>query len=198
MKRYTILILSLLTVAFFAWPFLEGYSKRPAGDFETEMGSNRLQDGLYQEAITYFDEALLIEPTHRGAMMGRAIAFLQMGEEEKALTALDELIAFLRDTLSEDDKTGKGVLAAAFANRGITHDRRGEHHKALEDYIQSLVIDREAVSGPGLIDKVLYGDERLSTVQTRARYLHEQFQLPEADRLLSIPVLDGEQRMYKP
>ena len=96
------------------------------------------------------------------------------------------------------DATGRGVLAAAYANRGIVHDRQGEYAKALEDYIGALKVDEGAVEGPGVIHKILYGSDRVSTVRDRARYLHEQLQKPEAERVMRIPELDARQRMHKP
>jgi hypothetical protein len=35
-------------------------------------------------------------------------------------------------------------------------------------------------------------------VLKRAQYIYEQLQLPEGQRLMRIPELDAEQRMYKP
>ena len=90
------------------------------------------------------------------------------------------------------------VLAGAYANRGIVYDRQGDYEKALESYIEGLKVDEEAVSGPGVINKILYGLQKPSSVRDRARYIYEQLQLPEDQRLLSIPEIDAQQRMFKP
>ena len=55
-----------------------------------------------------------------------------------------------------------------------------------------------SVEGPGVVHKILYGSDRVSSVRDRAQYLYEQLQLPEEERLLSIPELDELQRMHRP
>jgi hypothetical protein len=69
---------------------------------------------------------------------------------------------------------------------------------ALKDYVASLKIDREAVSGPGIMHKILYGEARPATVRKRAIYIIEQLKLPPEKRLLRLPEVDKKQRMYKP
>jgi len=197
--RRFVMLLALLTVgAFVFWDVLEGFVSRAPGDFNTEIGSQRLEDGLYDEAIENFDKALEEAPNHRGALMGRALVFIQTERYEDAIAELDSLIRFLEETLEPDDRTGRGVLAAAYANRGIVYDRLAQYEKALENYVQALNTDGETVEGPGVIHKILYDSEKVSSVRDRAIYLHEQLQLPEEERVLRIPELDAKQRMYKP
>jgi hypothetical protein len=73
----------------------------------------------------------------------------------------------------------------------------GQYEKALKDYVQALKTDEGAVEGPGVIDKILYSASP-STVRKRAIYLHQQLALPKEERLLHVPELDAQQRMYKP
>lgn len=171
---------------------------REPGDFETRMGDQRLQDGLYDQALQHFEQALEAAPDHRGALMGRALVFIQTERYDEALAQLDHLIVFLTDTLEDDDATGRGALAAAYANRGIVHDRRADYEMALASYAQALRVDEDSVSGPGFLHKILYGSEDVSTVRDRAEYLAEQLKLPAAQRLLRVPELDEKQRMHKP
>lgn len=168
------------------------------GDFETKMGDQRLEDELYDEALAHFDQALVEAPDHRGALMGRALVFIQSERYPEAIAELDYLVDFLSENLEDDDLTGRGVLAAAYANRGIVHDRLGQYEKALEDYVAALKVDEETVEGPGIVHKILHGSERVSTVRDRAIYISEQLKLPEEERLLRLPELDDRQRMYKP
>ena len=108
------------------------------------------------------------------------------------------LIQFLNRTLKPDDRTGIGVLAAAYANRGILHDQAGRYEKALADYIAALKTDAGVLEGPSLFDKIIYGTPRPSTVRDRAIYLKQQLALPPDKRILRVPEVDAEQRMYKP
>jgi tetratricopeptide (TPR) repeat protein len=118
--------------------------------------------------------------------------YLEANEE------LNYLINFLEKNLEGDDKTGKGTLAAAYANRGIIKDRDEDYEGALRDYVKALGIDYEAVAGPGLGTIILNYKFKSSSVKERALYLNEQLQLPEDERVLKIERLDAGQVMHKP
>ena len=197
LKRFIILLAALTVVAVIGSDLMEGFLTREPGDYETEMGSNRLEDGLYDAALAHYDEALEQAPDHRGALMGRAIVFIRTERLDDAMAEFDYLIDFLNRNLEPDDTTGTGTLAAAYANRGRIHDLRGNYEKALDDYIAALNTDEETVS-PGVVHKLLYATGKTSSVRNRAQYIYEQLQLPEDQRLMRIPELDAEQRMYKP
>ena len=111
---------------------------------------------------------------------------------------LTYLINFLEKNLEDDDRTGIGTLAAAYANRGIIKDRNKNYEEALKDYVKALGIDHEAVAGPGLGTVILNYKFKSSSVKERALYLNEQLQLPEDERVLSIEELDKGQVMHKP
>lgn len=197
--RRFIFLMALLTIASFVfWDILKAYVARPPGDFEVEMGSQRLEDGLYAEALDYYGQALAEMPDHRGALMGRALVFIQQDRLADAEAELDHLIASLRKNLAPDDWTGIGALAAAYANRGIVRDRQGRHEEALIDYALALKTDEDTVDGPGIVWKILHDTEDLSTVRKRAVYLQQQLKLPEEQRVMTDPDLDAKQRMYKP
>lgn len=168
------------------------------GDYYVREGDIRLGDGKYDQALASFNKALEEMPDHRGALMGRALTYIQTERYDEAIAELDYLIQYLDSTLNEDDPTGRGVLAAAYSNRGIVYDRLGQYEAALDNYIAALNADRETVSGPGIVHKILYGSEGVSTVRKRAQYIYEQLQLPESERVMRVPELDEKQRMYKP
>ena len=130
--------------------------------------------------------------------MGKAIACLQSGRSAEAQAAFTHLIERLGSNLAADDATGRAVLAGAYANRGILYDREARYDAALADYRRALAIDAGAVEGPGLMDKILFGNAQPSTVAKRAAYLEQQLSLPKDRRLLRVPELDARQRMYKP
>ena len=181
------------------WSLLKPYLfDAPPGDYEARQGDILLTDGKYDAAIERFDAALAVSPDHRGALMGKGIAFLQSGRPAQAEAVFTHLIDMLPRTLAADDATGRGVLSGAYANRGILHDRLGRYEAALADYEQALAIDPEAIEGPGLLHRILYGDAHPAAVRQRAAYLQRQLALPESERVMRVPELDERQRMYKP
>ncbi|MEN8194982.1 MAG: tetratricopeptide repeat protein [Pseudomonadota bacterium] len=198
LRRFVIYMGVALLVLIPVTLFWHEIADRPPGDYETKVGDIRLKDKKYDEALAAFDEALKESPNHRGAMMGRALVFIRTKQNDKAVAELTALIDFLTKTLQKDDPTGRATLAAAYANRGIVHDREGRYKKALEDYVKALQTDEDTVSGPGLIDKILYGTPRPSTVRKRAQYIYEQLKLPPEKRLMRVPKIDAGQRMHKP
>ena len=195
-RRYVFIMGITLAVVFALWIFLA--PGRAPGDFHTQTGDIRLGSGKYDEALEQFDLALEEMPDHRGALMGRALVFIHTGQDARAVDQLTYLIDYLHRTLAEDDLTGQGTLAAAYANRGIVHDRNGRHEEALEDYRAALRTDPETLEGPGLLDRIVHGTPRPSTVAKRAAYLEAQFKLPEDQRVMLMPEVDAKERTYKP
>jgi len=191
--------MAILTfVMFTVWGFVRSFMDRPAGDYETEVCDIRLKDKKYEQALEAANKALNQTPNHRGAMMCKALVFISEKKYTEADKVLSNLIIFLEKTLEDDDKTGIGTLAAAYANRGIIKDRNKNYEEALKDYIRALGIDHEAVAGPGLGTVILNYKFKSSSVKERALYLNEQLQLPEDERVLSIKELDEGQVMHKP
>ena len=198
LKRFVIYMAILTFVMFTVWALVRSFMNRPPGDYETEVCDMRLKDKLYDEAMQAANVALEKTPNHRGAIMCKALVFISQKMYLEAKQELDYLINFLEKNLEVDDKTGKGTLAAAYANRGIIKDRNKNYEEALQDYVKALGIDYEAVAGPGLGTIILNYKFKSSSVKERALYLNEQLQLPEAERVLSIKELDEGQVMHKP
>ena len=191
--------MAILTfVMFTIWGFVRSFMDRPPGDYETEVCDIRLKDKKYDQALEAANTALDKTPNHRGAMMCKALVFISEKKYIEADKVLTSLIIFLEKNLEDDDKTGKGTLAAAYANRGIIKDRNKNYEGALKDYVKALGIDHEAVAGPGLGTVILNYKFKSSSVRERALYLNEQLQLPEDERVLSIEELDAGQVMHKP
>ena len=198
LKRFVIYMAILTFVMFTVWGFVRSFMDRPAGDYETEVCDIRLKDKKYEEALEEANKALSKTPNHRGAMMCKALVFISEKKYIEADTVLTDLIIFLETNLEDDDKTGIGTLAAAYANRGIIKDRNKKYEEALKDYVKALGIDHESVAGPGLGTIILNYKFKSSSVKERALYLNEQLQLPENERVLSIKELDEGQVMHKP
>ena len=191
--------MAILTfVMFTVWALVRSFMDSPPGDYETEVCDMRLKDKLYDKAIQAANTALEKTPNHRGAIMCKALVFISQKMYLEANEELNYLINFLEKNLEDDDKTGIGTLAAAYANRGIIKDRNKNYEEALRDYVKALGIDNEAVAGPGLGTIILNYKFKSSSVKERALYLNEQLQLPEDERVLSIKELDEGQVMHKP
>ena len=198
LKRFIIYMAILTFVMFTVWGFVRSFMDRPPGDYETEVCDIRLKDKKYKQALEAANKALDKTPNHRGAMMCKALVFISEKNYVEADKILTNLIIFLEKNLEDDDKTGIGTLAAAYANRGIIKDRNKNYEDALKDYAKALGVDHEAVAGPGLGTIILNYKFKSSSVKERALYLNEQLQLPEEERILSIEELDEGQVMHKP
>ena len=198
LKRFIVYMAILTFVMFTVWALIRSFMNRPPGDYETEVCDNRLKDKLYDKAIQAANTALEKTPNHRGAIMCKALVFISQKMYLEANEELNYLINFLEKTIEDDDLTGIGTLAAAYANRGIIKDRNKNYEEALQDYVKALGIDHESVAGPGLGTIILNYKFKSSSVKERALYLNEQLQLPENERILSIKELDEGQVMHKP
>ena len=198
LKRFVIYMAILTFVMFTVWALVRSFMNRPPGDYETEVCDMRLKDKLYDKAIQAANTALERSPNHRGAIMCKALVFISQKMYLEANEELNYLINFLEKNLKDDDLTGVGTLAAAYANRGIIKDRQKNYEGALKDYVKALGIDHESVAGPGLGTIILNYKFKSSSVKERALYLNEQLQLPENERILSIKELDEGQVMHKP
>ena len=198
LKRFIIYMAILTFVMFTLWALVRSFMNRPPGDYETEVCDMRLKDKLYDKAMLAANTALEKTPNHRGALMCKALVFISQKMYIEANAELSYLINFLEKNIEDDDRTGVGTLAAAYANRGIVKDRNKDYQGALQDYIKALGIDHEAVAGPGLGTIILNYKFKSSSIKERALYLNEQLQLPEDQRVLSIKELDEGQVMHKP
>ena len=198
LKRFIIYMAILTFVMFTVWALVRSFMNRPPGDYETEVCDIRLKDKKYNEAIDAANIALEKTPNHRGAIMCKALVYISQKQYREATDQLDYLIKFLKKNIEDDDPTGRGTLAAAYANRGIIKDRKENYEGALEDYLKALRVDSESVEGPGFGTVILNYKFKSSSVRERAIYIQEQLQLPEDERVLKIKKLDEGQVMHKP
>ena len=86
-------------------------------------------DGNFKEALDNYEIAISEYPEFVHAKRGRARSLMQLGKDQQALEAFDEV-------LSLDPNS-----AVSFANRGILQDRMGLYAKAIEDYERAIEMD---------------------------------------------------------
>ncbi len=180
------LLLLLLFVAIVAFVLYWRTSVEDTpGDYHVKTGNYRLQDGQYDRAIAEFELALEANAGHPLAYLGIALALMHQKRYEASLEAFDR-------SLTLDNS-----LAVAYADRGILYDRMGQHALALQDYRRALDLDPKLANGPGWLWRFLRNvSERPPTIADRAAYLEAELRKAPADRLLSLPEIDAQQRMY--
>ena len=184
--RTPAIVLLVVTAIFGAFLYWRTQVEDVPGDYHVRQGNYRLEDGQHHEAIKEFELALAKTPGHRDAHFGLALTYLRMGRLDDARAKLDEVI-------ERDPEFG-----AAYADRGIVHDRLGLHEAALADYRRALELEPKLAEGPGWIWRFLRNiDEKPPTIADRADYLEAELAKPPEERVLQVPEVDDEQRMYK-
>ena len=146
LRRFIILMGCLLLFFVIGLPFLKNYLQQEPGDYYTRKGDQELSSGNYADAMKSFDKALEERPDHRGALMGRALVLIQTERYGEAVSELTYLIETLERTLTDDDPTGRGALSAAYANRGVIHDREAATSRPL-DRLREVAADRRRRHG---------------------------------------------------
>jgi tetratricopeptide (TPR) repeat protein len=188
-KHYNILMAFaiLLTVAWLGWSVYEAVIVETVpGDSRYLAGNSYFEDGRYNEALTEYQAALAINPDHIHAERGKARSLMQLGRSSEALAVFDDLVKKYPD------------FAASYANRGILYDRMGRFQAAMQDYEKALQLDPNLADGPHWLTRFLRNQpQRPPTIADRARYLKEQLDKPESERVLRLPEEDKRQRPYK-
>jgi tetratricopeptide (TPR) repeat protein len=180
---FALLILVGMAALIYYWRV--GSETNP-GDFQVKKGNYRLEDGQYDEAIREFSLALDKDPKHVYAHLGLAITYMQMERYDEAEAKFNKTIELAPE------------MAAAYADRGILYDRTEQYQLALSDYKKALTLDSEILEGPGFLWRFMRNvDKKPPGIAERAAYLETELQKPPAERLLNVPELDLEQRMYK-
>ncbi len=181
-----VVVLVIMVAAVGLYIYGRVFHEATPGDYHVRKGNYRLEDGQFLKAEEEFKLALDQNPEHKMAHFGLALAYIQMEQYDKAMEKIETV-------LKMDPE-----MAWAYANRGILHDRTGRYRMALADYQKALELDPEVAKGPGVLWRFLRNvAEKPPTIADRARYIEEQLALPPEERVLSIPELDEEQRMYK-
>ena len=93
------------------------------------LGTEHLQQGKYDQAISVFNKALELNPRYVEAYLNRGIAYRNKGQHDQAVSDYDK-------ALQIDPKD-----ARAYCNRGNAHIEKGQYDKALADYNKALEIN---------------------------------------------------------
>jgi tetratricopeptide (TPR) repeat protein len=156
------------------------------GEYEVRKGNYRLEDGQYEEALEQFGLALEADSESVRAYQGIAVTYLQVGRLKEAVEIFTKVV------------TLDPAYAIAYADRGIALDRLGRHEEALRDYRKAIEIEPDIVKGPGFLWRFMRNiSEKPPSIQQRVNYIEEELKKPPAERKLSLPEMDDDQRMYK-
>lgn len=101
----------------------------------SSMGADCLQDELFIPALSNFDKALSLHPSHKVSLKGRASAYMAMGDYDKALTDYRSLLE-----ISEPDPELLILMAEAY-------HKAGDNVNALE---RCMAVEDLAKDGPKL------------------------------------------------
>jgi len=86
------------------------------------------EDGKYEEAITYFDKALAIDPNDIGSLLQKGIALSALGKHEEAITYFDKGLAI------------NASYTPLLFNKGNALADLGKHEEAISYYDKFLAI----------------------------------------------------------
>lgn len=185
-RNLTTPVIALTVLILFGY-FYYQYTVREniPGENRYRMANKYLEDSDYEEALNIFDEVLASHPEYGDAYMGRAITLMQLHEFEKSRQDFDRALA-----LDEH-------FSAAYANRGILNDRTGRYEEAVKDYRKAIELNPDLAEGPGWLWRFLRNvHEKPPTISDRADYIEAELKKPAAERLLRVPEIDEQQRMY--
>ena len=93
------------------------------------LGTEHLQQGEYDQAISDYNKALEITPKYAEAYLNRGIAYRNKGQHDQALSDYGKVLQI-------DPKD-----ARAYCNRGNAHLEKGRYDKAISDYSKALEIN---------------------------------------------------------
>ena len=108
-------------------------NKKDAGPFADFIGVELGKRGLNQEALTFFDKALKIDPRYASAWYNKGVALYNLGRYEEAITCCEK-------ALEIDPK-----YTSAWNNKGVALNNLGRYEEAITCYDKALGLDPKCV-----------------------------------------------------
>jgi len=103
------------------------------GSALARLGQTLTGEGCHAEAIEAFSQALSLKPNSRSIREWRAACYLQLGDYEKALADMEDVV------------TIDPSYASGYNNRGLCFLLKGRIGKALEDLSKAIELDPKHV-----------------------------------------------------
>ena len=105
-------------------------------DFDfLQRGREAFANEQYEEAVTYFIQAVEFNPNQVEAKVLLGYAFSRNQDYEQAIAAFTQAIEQHPDKLQNVES----VLGATWYNRGLAYSNNGEYHEAIISYDQAIV-----------------------------------------------------------
>lgn len=106
----------------FMLPSQGGRQEKATAKAMNEKGMKLLREGGYENALDYFDGAIVSDREVDGYWFNRASCLCRMGRLDEAVDSVEQAIGL-------NPKNGR-----AFNLRGVIHERKREYDKAVECY----------------------------------------------------------------
>jgi len=110
------------------------------------MGNNMLKTKKYEEAITYYNKALLNDKKNEKAYYYMGKAYLQMGEMEKMLESMDKAIKFDRTGPKKTKKRALKTAKNTLLKKAVTAQKAQKWAEAVPLFEKALIYSPEDVS----------------------------------------------------
>ena len=177
----------LIPIVWISWSaFEKTFHKKLPGEYAYHAANKYFSDGLYEDALNSYKQAVFENPNLIHAKRGIARSLMQLGDNDEALDIFNKVIEL------------EPSFATSYANRGILHDRMQAHTEAIADYQKALQLDPNLAKGPSLMTRFLRNQsEEPATIVDRLHYLQTELNKPKQSQVLHIQEKDEAQLSYK-
>ncbi len=110
-----------------------------------QLGALDAREGRWREALTWFDEALRIEPSHSQAQLLRSKVLIQLGQQDRAVAALGEACRALPESFEAHYLLGRllaergfGEAARPYLERALALDPQGPYATEIRAALDAL------------------------------------------------------------